>query len=78
MVGKPFCLHQPAVGKAILSRFPEATVERNIDQWELPRATENTSTGREQPFDERRAITERVPRATTRDREAGVKRSVSP
>ncbi|WP_380678715.1 IclR family transcriptional regulator [Salinigranum sp. GCM10025319] len=58
-VGKRFYLHQTAVGKAILSRLPTDRVERILDRWGLPAATENTITDRATLFEQLDAVEER-------------------
>ncbi len=58
-VGKRFCLHQTASGKAILSRYPRSKVAEIIDQCGLPAATENTITDEETLFDQLGTIRER-------------------
>ena len=58
-VGKRFYLHQTAVGKAILSRLPTDRVERILDRWGLPAATENTITDRAVLFEQLDAVEER-------------------
>lgn len=58
-VGKRFYLHQTAVGKAILSRLPTDRVERILDRWGLPAATENTITDRAVLFEQLDAAEER-------------------
>ena len=58
-VGKRFYLHQTAVGKAILSRLSTDRVERILDRWGLPAATENTITDRTVLFEQLDAVKER-------------------
>lgn len=58
-LGKPVYLHATAGGKAILSHFDRATVEAIIDETGLPGRTDNTTTSKEELFEELDAIRER-------------------
>ncbi len=58
-VGKRRYLHSSAGGKAILAQLPEARIEAIIEQWGLPRETDNTHTTRESLFEDLEAIRER-------------------
>lgn len=51
-IGRRLYLHNTAIGKAILARLPEWRVEAILDDWGLPRETENTITDREELFAE--------------------------
>lgn len=57
--GRRLSLHQAAAGKAILAYLPRNRVRGIVDQWGLPRRTENTITNTEDLFDTLLAIRER-------------------
>lgn len=57
--GQYFHLHGSAAGKAMLSEMPRDRVERIIDQWGLPRLTENTITEPEALFEELETVRKR-------------------
>jgi DNA-binding IclR family transcriptional regulator len=58
-VGKTQPLHSSAIGKAILSTFPDGRVGEIVDDRDLERKTENTITSRERLFQELQQIRER-------------------
>ncbi len=49
---KPYHLHHSAIGKAVLAFMPDDRIEAVIDQYGLPKRTENTITDRETLYDE--------------------------
>lgn len=51
-VGRYFYMHNSASGKAILAEWARSQIESVIDEWGLPRETENTITTRDELFDE--------------------------
>lgn len=51
-VGTVFHMHETAVGKVMLAEMSEDRVREIIDEWGLPRRTENTITDEEALFDE--------------------------
>ena len=57
--GEQGYLHQLAAGKAILTTFPRERIERIVDRYGLPAATERTVTDRETLFEELDAARER-------------------
>ena len=57
-LGNRLYLHSTAVGKAILAELPETRAEQIIDQWGLPKETENTITDRDALFAELETIRE--------------------
>lgn len=46
-LGNRLHLHNTAVGKAILAELPDTRTEQILDEWGLPRETENTITDRQ-------------------------------
>ena len=58
-VGYRLPLHNIGIGKAILASLPRERVEAIIDEWGLPKATQNTITDRETLFAELAEIRER-------------------
>ncbi|WP_311172740.1 IclR family transcriptional regulator [Halobellus ordinarius] len=58
-VGYRLRLHNIGIGKAILAHLSRERVEAIIDEWGLPKATENTITEREELFAELQQIRER-------------------
>jgi len=58
-VGYRLRLHNIGIGKAILAFLPRDRVESIVDEWGLPKATENTITDREELFEELKTIRER-------------------
>ncbi|WP_416841489.1 IclR family transcriptional regulator [Haloferax sp. DFSO52] len=50
-VGERVYLHSTSIGWAILANLPEQRVNDIIDQWGLPKFTENTVTDREELFE---------------------------
>jgi DNA-binding IclR family transcriptional regulator len=58
-VGYRLRLHNIGIGKAILAHLSRERVEAIIDEWGLPKATENTITEREELFAELEQIRER-------------------
>lgn len=57
--GQYFYLHGSAAGKAMLAEMPRRRVESIIEQWGLPRLTENTITDETALFEELETIRER-------------------
>ncbi len=57
--GQYFHLHGSAAGKAMLAEMPRNRVESIIEQWGLPRLTENTITDETALFEELETIRER-------------------
>ncbi|WP_424005201.1 IclR family transcriptional regulator (plasmid) [Haloarcula salina] len=57
-LGNRLYLHDTAVGKAILAELPRRRVEQILDEWGLPRETDNTITDRDELFAELEAIRE--------------------
>ncbi|RQH02692.1 IclR family transcriptional regulator [Natrarchaeobius oligotrophus] len=57
-VGHRLRLHNIAIGKAILAYLPAERVEAIVDQWGLPKETENTITDRETLFEELESVRE--------------------
>lgn len=57
-LGNRLYLHNTAVGKSILAAMPRRRVEQILDEWGMPRETENTITDREELFAELEAIQE--------------------
>ncbi|MDQ2052522.1 IclR family transcriptional regulator [Natronolimnohabitans sp. A-GB9] len=58
-VGYRIRLHYTGVGKAILAYLPPEKVDRIVDKWGLPKATENTITDREELDEELETIRDR-------------------
>lgn len=58
-VGKQRYLHSSAGGKAILAYLPEEEIEAVIEQWGLPKETENTHATRESLFEDLAEIRDR-------------------
>lgn len=59
IVGNKAYLHATAGGKAILAHMSETRVESIIDEWGLPKRTENTITDRDELWKELEQIRER-------------------
>ena len=57
--GTYYHLHSTAGGKAILAEFSDEKIDRVIDQWGLPKRTENTHTSRADLFEDLNKIRER-------------------
>lgn len=51
-IGEYYHMHNSACGKAILSEYPRSRVEEILDKWGLPKTQDNTTTDREELFDE--------------------------
>lgn len=58
-IGKRLYLHSTSVGKAILAHLPDQRVDEIIDEWGLPKQTENTITRREDLEEELEQIREK-------------------
>ncbi|MFC6724956.1 IclR family transcriptional regulator [Halobium palmae] len=58
-LGNQLYLHDTAVGKAILAELPRRRIEQILDEWGMPRETENTITSREALFEELETVRER-------------------
>lgn len=58
-IGKKLYLHSTSVGKAILAHLPDQRVDEIVDEWGLPKQTENTITTREELEAELEQIRER-------------------
>lgn len=56
--GTYYHMHSVAGGKALLAELSDDEVARVVDQWGLPRRTENTITSREALFDELERVRE--------------------
>ena len=57
-LGRGIYLHATAAGKSVLATLPEERVERILDQWGLPRLTDDTITDRTALFEELDTIRE--------------------
>ena len=57
--GRLFHMHNTASGKSILAEYPRSRVEEILDQWGLPAETDNTTTTREELFEDLERIRER-------------------
>lgn len=58
-LGSRLYLHNTAVGKAILAAMPQARARQIVDEWGLPRETENTVTDPDELFAELEETRER-------------------
>ncbi|SEP11012.1 transcriptional regulator, IclR family [Halogranum amylolyticum] len=56
--GRFFHVHSTASGKAMLAEYPRSRVERIIDQWGLPKQTEQTISSEEELFAELERVRE--------------------
>ncbi|MCU4751432.1 IclR family transcriptional regulator [Halobacteria archaeon AArc-curdl1] len=71
-------LHQTALGKAILANLPKERVDEIIDYYQLPKATENTLTSRDQLFSELEDIREQGYAFDREERSKGIRCIAAP
>ncbi|OYR55212.1 IclR family transcriptional regulator [Halorubrum halodurans] len=57
-VGEYYYMHSSATGKATLATLPEEQIHEILDNWGMPKQTENTITNREKLFEELEEIRE--------------------
>lgn len=71
-------LHQTALGKSILAHMPEDRVDEIIEHYQLPGATENTITTREELFAELEEVRERGYAFDREERAKGIRCVAAP